>query len=106
MKVDKGSKVENINMTNYGDIINKVKKNNPWISGSFYLFVFVVVISAIAIVANLLPIYYLPVVIIGCLILMMIVMAFQLKNDEKLSDENFLRLMYISLKNIPYLIKK
>ena len=78
-------------------------KNNPWLSGSFYLFAFVAIIGSILVVAQVLPFYTFPIVIIGSILAFSVVVAFQLRNDEKLSDKSFLQLMGMSFNQIPFL---
>jgi len=78
-------------------------KSNPWISGSFYLFAAVVVITLLAVVSKNVPIYTLAIVFIGGLLILAIIGAFQLRNDEGLSEENFLRLMIEVFKRMPLL---
>lgn len=88
----------NISITNYMD-----KKNNPWKSGSFYLFSILLLIGIIIGSALLLSIYALPFVIIGGLLLFSVVGAFQLRNDERLSEKSFIQLMVLTFKQIPFL---
>lgn len=79
------------------------KPRNPWISGSFYVFVFIVVVVAISIIAGTLPPYILPIVLLGGLLALAVIGAFQLRQDGKLSEENFLKLMVLSFKYLPWL---
>jgi hypothetical protein len=81
----------------------KNEQKNPWLSGSFYLIVFIVVIVALSVVARILPISVLPVVIIGGLIALAVIGGLQLRQDDKLSEENFLKLMILSFKYLPWL---
>lgn len=76
---------------------------SPWVSGSFYLVVFIVIIVALSIVGHLLPIGTLPIVVIGGLIALSVIGALQLRQDEKLSEENFLKLMALSFKYLPWI---
>jgi hypothetical protein len=102
---DKG-KIGKINITERGDIVNSARRQSPWISGSFYLALFIIIIAAIVVIAKLLPFYTLPVIIVGTMLLFSVIGAFQLRNDEKLSQKNFLELMLLAFKNIPFLVKK
>ena len=79
------------------------QKNNPWISGSFYLFVAIVVITGLAVLGNMLAWYLLPLIIIGGILIIGVVGAFQLKNDDKLKDETFLSLIQETYKRLPLL---
>lgn len=85
----------------------KDEYRNPWVSGSFYLVVFIVVIAALLavslVVAHLLPVYVIPIVIVGGLLAVSVIGAFQLRQDDRLSEENFLKLMSLSFKYFPRL---
>lgn len=82
---------------------NMNKKNNPWQSGSFYLFAFLFIFGAIVLTAVYLPIYALPITIIAAIIAISVIGAFQLKNDDKLSSKSFIDLMKLSLKQLFFL---
>jgi small GTP-binding protein len=87
------------------------QKNNPWLSGSFYLVSFVVAIATILIAIVVLDKYsiswttgaVIPVVLIGGLLTIGIIGANQLKNDARLSDESYVKLMIESYKRLPLL---
>lgn len=87
------------------DFIGKSKivmnKNNPWISGSFYLFVTLLIIIVLATIASYVHWALIPLIIIGGILIICTIGAFQLKNDDKLSDKSFLDLMQMTLKNLP-----
>ena len=80
-------------------------------SGSFYLVSFVVAIATILIALVVLNEYgiswttgaIIPLIVIGGLLSIGIVGANQLKNDERLSDENHVKLMIESYKRLPLL---
>lgn len=82
------------------------KTLSPWVSGSFYLIVFVVVIVALSVAGRLLPLIILPTVLIGGLIALTVIGALQMRQGEKLSEENFLKLMAFSFKNLPWLVRR
>lgn len=82
-----------------------MEKNNPWISGSFYLFVAIIIIVLIAILSQNISWYILPIIIIGGILIIGIVGALQLKNDDKLSDKSFVELMTETFKSLPLLNK-
>ena len=92
-----------------GDIMvtieTSTKHNNPWISGSFYLFTAVVILAILAAICKMLNIWVLPVIILGGLLLITVIGAFQLKNDDKFKDKDFLALMKIAYRQIPFLGK-
>jgi hypothetical protein len=78
-------------------------RNNPWISGSFYLFVVVVVGAGLLAAAKILSPIALPFIVIGSILALSIVGALQLRNDGQFNDESFLKLMALSLKYLPLL---
>lgn len=79
------------------------KNNNPWISGSFYLFVAIVVLTGLAVISNTVHWSLLPILIIGGILLIGVIGAFQLRNDDKLKDESFIKLMTETYKRLPLL---
>ncbi|WP_448138447.1 hypothetical protein [Sphingobacterium siyangense] len=79
------------------------QKNNPWISGSFYLFVGVLILTILAVISNNVHWTLLPVIIIGGILIIGIIGALQLKNDDKLNDESFIKLMSETYKKLPLL---
>ena len=89
-----------------GKSTKQMRNNNPWISGTFYLFVAIIVITGLAVLSNMLSWYALPIVIIGGILLIGIIGALQLKNDDKISDENFVNLMIATYKKLPLLNSK
>lgn len=82
---------------------NMVKKNNPWPSGSFYLISVLILIIAIVTSTIYVDLIVIPFVIIGSILLIGVIGALQLKNDDKLKDENFVKLMTETYKRIPLL---
>jgi internalin A len=83
--------------------LSKMKKNNPWISGSFYLISAVIILSLLLVAAKIISPIALPIVIIGGLIIFSVIGAYQLRNDDKLSDKSFLQLMGLSFRQIPFI---
>ena len=81
--------------------ISMPKNNNPWISGSFYLFVAVVLGAALLVIAKSLSFVYFPVIVIGSIVGLSVVGALQLRNDGILDDKTFLELMVASFKYMP-----
>ncbi len=77
--------------------------NNPWISGSFYLLAAVIVLTLLMVIAKMISPFALPIIIIGGLIIFSIIGAFQLKNDDRLSDKSFISLMGLTFKQIPFI---
>jgi hypothetical protein len=84
------------------DVATKNGHRNPWVSGSFYLIVFIIVVVALSVAGQVLSIYALPIVVIGGLLALSIIGALQLRQDERLSEENFLKLMALSFKYFPW----
>ena len=88
-------------------LLEKTKPSNvspsPWASGSFYLIVFIVVVAAFSVVGKVLPALVLPLILIGAILALSVVGALQMRQDEKLSEENFLKLMALSFKYLPWL---
>lgn len=84
----------------------KQKKNNPWISGSFYLAGAIIIGVLFLVMARTVDIIVLPLVIIGTLLLVSIIGAFQLRQDESLSQKNFLSLMLLVFRQIPFIKPK
>jgi Flp pilus assembly protein TadB len=76
-------------------------KNNPWTAGSFYLVTAVIIMAALGALAKFIPWYALPFIILGGVLVLSIVVASQLRNDERLSDKSFTTLMVESLKYLP-----
>jgi internalin A len=77
--------------------------SNPWISGSFYLFALVVILAVLMVAGNVLSPWWLPVTILGGLLLVTVVGALQLRNDDKLTDRRFIQLMRLAFHQIPLL---
>lgn len=78
---------------------------SPWISGTFYLFVFAVVITGLGILSNTVSFYVLPLLLVAGIILIAIIGALQFRQDERLSERSFLELMRMSIGQLP-LIKR
>jgi hypothetical protein len=78
-------------------------KQNPWVSGSFYLFTTILVMIVFAVMSAYLSWYVLPIVVLGGLLAVAIIGAFQLRNDGTLSEKNFIQLMSETFKRMPLL---
>jgi internalin A len=78
---------------------------SPWASGGFYLVAFLAVISGLGALGNWLSGWVFPLVMVGGLLTLSVIGALQLKHDERLSEEGFLKLMAIALKSLPLLRK-
>lgn len=82
------------------------KFNNPWMAGSFYLCAGIVVIAVLLVAARLVPGWSLPVVIAAAILLLSVIGAFQLRNDDRLSERNFGKLMSLALLRLPTLLRQ
>jgi internalin A len=74
---------------------------SPWASGLFYLFACLVVIATLGMLARALPWYSLPVVLVAAVILVPVIGALQLRQDQGLSEKGFLELTKLSLSQLP-----
>lgn len=92
---------ESITYVQNNNHTNIMKKNNPWISGLFYLFAATILIAGLSIISNLINWKVLPVIIVGGILLIGIIGALQLKNDDKLTDSSFLKLIIETYKKLP-----
>ncbi len=79
------------------------RSRTPWGSGIFYLFVLFAVTALFAVVSHFVPWYILPVVVIGALLSIGIIGAFQLMQDDHFSEENFVTLIIEAYKRLPLL---
>jgi hypothetical protein len=93
--------MDNIKINN--KVNNGNKKNNPWLSGSFYLFVFVVIMTFFSVASNYVHWAALPITFVAGILSIGIVGALQLRNDEKLKEENFVKLMIETYRRLPFL---
>ncbi|MCP4373784.1 MAG: hypothetical protein GY797_37640 [Deltaproteobacteria bacterium] len=84
----------------------KHRKNNPWVSGSFYIFVFVIVMGTFGIMGNYVAWYILPIAFIAGLIAIPIVGVLQSLNDGTLSEKGFLTVIIESYKRLVLLRDK
>lgn len=78
---------------------------SPWLSGLFYLLVLVVVVTLLLTTGRLLPLWALPIVIVGAALLLSAVGAFQLRQDGRLAEKNLLSLMQMVLARLPLLMR-
>lgn len=97
-----GSHVEDV-LRAYAEVRPEAQllRQSPWLSGSFYVTLFLVVISALLAVTRILPIWAIPVVMVGGLLGASILGAFQLRHDDKLTERGFLRLMLVAVRTLP-----
>ncbi len=81
-------------------VADEVLRKSPWFSGAFYLVVAVVLLTALTIVAgNVNPLMF-PLVVGGAFAGLTLVGAFQLKNDDRLSEISFMKLVDLALRRV------
>jgi|694.fasta_scaffold16559_12 GTPase SAR1 family protein len=83
-----------------------IKVKSAWANGSFYLFCAVVMTAIIGFLGNQLSFPVLCLVIIAVGLLVPIIGALQLKQDDRLQDETFLSLMKIAITGLPFIGKR
>ena len=81
-------------------IANEVLRRNPWFSGSFYLGAAVILLTALTIVAGNVSARLFPIVVAGAFAGLTIIGAFQLKNDGRLSEQAFFKLIDLSMRRV------
>jgi hypothetical protein len=74
---------------------------SPWASGSFYLFCVIAFILTLRIAFGQLHPIWLPVVLVGGVIVSVVVGALQLKQDARLSERGFLSLISVAFRSLP-----
>lgn len=94
--------------TDHGDAARRADAQirGPWATGSFYLAVFVVIVALLLATARLVPVWALPLIVVGALLGLVIVGALQLRQDDRLKEEGFLELMRLALARLPLLIAR
>jgi hypothetical protein len=73
----------------------------PWASGSFYLLALILVIVALGVIASAVSVWIIPVIAAGGLLGLTMIGALQLRQDGALREESFLRLMTLTLQQLP-----
>jgi TIR domain len=76
---------------------------SAWANGLFYLLAFIVVAAIVGFLAQVVPAYLLAVIACGAILLLPLIGALQLREDEKLSDKSFLELSKLALSRLPLL---
>lgn len=92
--------------TPFSPDVGQAQVRNPWISGSFYLAAVVIIITLFLVSARTVHILALPVIIVAAILAVSIIGAYQLRQDRSLSEENFLRLMLLVFRQLPFLRSK
>jgi hypothetical protein len=83
-----------------------MKINNPWISGSFYLILAIIIIIGLAVLSHLVHWTLFPIIIIAGILFIGLVGILQLKNDDKISDKSFVSLIVETYKRLPLIGNK
>lgn len=81
-------------------IADDVLRRSPWFSGSFYLAAALLLLTALTIVAGNVSALAFPLVVAGSFAGLTIVGAFQLKNDNRLSEKNFVQLIDLAMRRV------
>ena len=74
---------------------------SAWANGLFYLFLFVVVIGGIGYLAGTLKLLNLIAVIVAGIVFIPLVGALQLRQDDRLSEQNFMELVKLAIAQLP-----
>jgi hypothetical protein len=78
---------------------------SAWANGSFYLFVFVVVIGALGVLANTVPVYVLPLLMVAGILFVPLIGFLQLRMDERLREKSFIELVTMVAAQLPLIGK-
>jgi Flp pilus assembly protein TadB len=84
---------------------NKINNTTAWMSGSFYVFSAILIMTLLAVISSLLPWYSVGVIFAGGLISVIVIGVLQLRNDKNLSEESFKKIIIEAIKNIPKFLK-
>jgi hypothetical protein len=79
---------------------------SPWFSGLFYLTLLVVVVALLLVAGRVLALWAFPLVAAAAALLVAVVGALQLRQDDRLSERGFLRLMADVLHRLPLLLAR
>jgi hypothetical protein len=81
-------------------VADEVLRRSPWFSGAFYLVAALILLTALTIVAgNTKPLAF-PVVVVAAFAGLTLIGALQLRNDGRLSEQNFMKLVDLALKRV------
>ena len=80
-------------------------KQNPWKSGSFYVFALVVILLVVAFISLYIPLYATIPILLFVIMALVLISAFQLRMDGQLNESNLLTLIIETLKRLPLLGK-
>jgi len=100
-----GSNVEDVLRVHHKVATSAQRPLSPWASGSFYLVALVIITIIFLAVGRLVSVWLIPVVLVAGLLGFTVVGAFQLRQDDRLSERNFVSLMRLALSTTPALLK-
>lgn len=72
----------------------------PWTSGLFYLLAAAVVVGLVLAIAAVVPLWAVPIIVLGAVVILAVVGAMQLRHDDKLSEKGFIALMKLALSEV------
>jgi hypothetical protein len=81
----------------------RARVQHAWANGLFYLLVFFVVTAIVGFFVQAVPAYLLALIVCVAILLLPMIGALQLRQDEKLSDKSFLELSRLALSRLPLL---
>jgi internalin A len=76
---------------------------SAWANGLFYLFVFVIIFCVLGFFAQALPLYTMVLVVVAGVLLIPLVGAFQLRQDQRLAERSFMELVKLVIGQLPLL---
>jgi len=108
VKIEGGVRQLIIQQAKEGDnIVEKSNENkqikSSWANGSFYLFIFIVVIGMLGFVAGRTDLVELTVIIIAGILFIPLIGALQLQQDDRVSEKNFMVLVKLVIAQLPML---
>ena len=77
------------------------RMRSPWFSGLFYLMLVVVIVVLLLAVGRILALWALPLVAVAAVLLVSLIGALQMRQDNRLSERGFLRLMADVFRRLP-----
>lgn len=82
------------------------RMSGPWRSGMFYLLAAITVVGVVTIATWVVSPWLLPLVMVGCLLVISVVGVLQLRQDDRLSERGFVELMRMALSNLPAVLRR
>ena len=81
----------------------ETKNNNPWQSGTFYLFLFLIIIGSITLISNYVSGIILPIVLISTILIVTLISVIILRNMELIKENTFTKIIDKVLNSLPLL---